>query len=79
MKKISMLLSMMVFTLALGAAFATSSSKMVMTEVWRKPDGGGACAPTECVIQGDENCSVENYLYFDNEDCFGIPLAPKRP
>lgn len=78
MKRISVLLSMVVFTLALGAAFATSSNKMFVTEVWRKPDSGGICTPTDCLIVGEDPCGASGYLYFDNSLCSGQEISPMK-
>jgi hypothetical protein len=78
MKKISVLLSMVVFTLALGAAFATSSQKMLVTEVWRKPTAGGLCAPTICTINGTQPCDQDGFVYFDNSVCSGLEISPMK-
>lgn len=74
-----MILSMVVFMLALGAAFATSSKKMLVTEVWRKPSTGGICAPTDCVIDGDASCTAAGYTFFNNSSCTGTPILAERP
>ncbi|HNP94092.1 MAG TPA: DUF6520 family protein [Cyclobacteriaceae bacterium] len=78
MKKISMVLSMVVFMLALGAAFATSSKKMLVTEVWRKPNMGGICAPTACLLTAPNPCGESGYTYFNNSSCTGTPVTPKK-
>ncbi len=78
MKKISVLLSMVVFTLALGAAFASSSKKMLVTEVWRKPTTGGICAPTDCLILGEDPCGATGYLHFNNASCIGTSISPMK-
>ncbi|NOS93035.1 MAG: hypothetical protein HOP30_14020 [Cyclobacteriaceae bacterium] len=78
MKKISVLLSMVVFTLALGAAFASSSSKMLMTEVWRKPTTGGVCSPTTCLLVAPNPCSVSGFTYFNNSTCIGTSIDPRK-
>jgi len=78
MKKISMILSMVVFTLALGAAFASSSKKMLMTEVWRKPTAGGICAPTACLLVAPNPCGEAGFAYFNNSSCTGTQVTPKK-
>jgi len=78
MKKISVLLSMVVFALALGAAFASSSKKMLVTEVWRKPVSGGTCAPTDCLIIGGDPCGATGYLHFNNASCIGTAVSPMK-
>jgi hypothetical protein len=78
MKKMSLFLSMLVFMVALGAAFATSTSNLLITEVWRKPTMGGICAPTDCLITGNLSCSVTGFTYFNNAACSGASISPKK-
>jgi len=87
MKKVSMILSMVVFMLALGAAFASSSKKMafassskkmLMTEVWRKPTAGGICAPTACLLVAPNPCGEAGFAYFNNSSCTGTQVTPKK-
>ncbi|MBS1505923.1 MAG: hypothetical protein JSS79_04685 [Bacteroidetes bacterium] len=78
MKKMSLFLSMLVFMVALGAAFATSSSNLLITEVWRKPTMGGICAPTDCLITGINPCGVTGFTYFNNAACTGVSISPKK-
>lgn len=73
-----MILSMVVFMLALGAAFATSSKSMLMTEVWRKPSSGGSCAATTCLLQAPNSCAETGFVYYNNSACIGTTVSPKR-
>jgi Family of unknown function (DUF6520) len=78
MKRVSMVLSVMVFVSALGAAFATSSAEVLITEVWRKPMAGGICEPTACLLTGGQPCGVSGYTYFNNSGCLGTNVSPMR-
>ena len=78
MKRLKFVVSVMALVLAVGAALAGSVENDFMTSVWRKPDIGGVCAATSCMLTGAIDCSDPGFTYFSNSNCTGSIVAPKR-
>jgi len=72
-------LPLIAFIFALGAAFTTKAVNSFQGEVWRKSDAT-PCESTPCVLEPQpEECSQDEFLYYDNPGCTGTPITAYEP